>query len=358
MNKRSSDVHVVVGGQFGSEGKGAVAAALVEQAWHEGMNATSVRVGGPNAGHTAYDYYDRKWALRQIPVGAVKNQTGLLVIAAGSEIDIAVLRSEVGALEADGHRISDRLYIDKQATVIEQVDKDTEAARGFANKFGSTAKGIGAARARRLTREAPLVQDFANEIGTLGTLTDTRHFLTSVAEADGEPIVIEGTQGYGLGLHAGLYPFCTAGDVTVGDALAQTGLHMHHPAVELVVPWVVLRAYPIRVAGNSGPLADETTWDALGLPEERTTVTKLVRRVGGWDKTLARDSIEANGRAVRVAITMVDQVDPMIAGATEPEQIDGCAAANDWLAQIQDELPEEARLSYIGTGPDTKIWLY
>lgn len=357
--REAAEVHVVVGGQFGSEGKGAVAAALVERYYSEGVQAMSVRVGGPNAGHTAYDYNGRKWALRQVPVGVVKNTAGPLFIAAGSEIDVDVLRDEVNALEEAGHDVRSRLFIDKQATVIESIDKETEAAGGFTGKFGSTAKGIGAARARRLRREAPLAGDYSHALDKLGFITvSTGLFMTALAETHGTPIVIEGTQGYGLGLHAGWYPYCTAGDVRVCDALAQVGIHAHHPAIDRIEPWVVLRAFPIRVAGNSGPMANETTWQDLGLPEERTTVTQLVRRVGEWDQHLANAAIEANGRAVNVAITMADQLDPTLAGLTDVEQLDGCHVANDWLVGIMDKWPEGAKLAYIGTGPDTQMWLY
>ena len=352
-----ADVHVVVGGQFGSEGKGAVAAALVERYYGEGIQATSIRVGGPNAGHTAYDYSGRRYALRQVPVGAVKNTAGPLIITAGSEIDIAVLRAEVQALEDGGHEVVDRLYIDEQATIIEQVDRDTEAARGFTGKFGSTAKGIGAARARRLAREAPIASDYRDELADLGTLADTTRLTLAFAAFAGRPIVIEGTQGYGLGLHAGWYPYCTAGDVRVCDALAQVGIHANHPVVADIVPWVVLRAFPIRVAGNSGPMTNETTWERLGLPEEKTTVTQLVRRVGEWDQALANAAIEANGRAVNVAITMIDQLDPSLARRTDPEAIASANVATHWLEEVMDRAPDGARLAYVGTGPDHQIWL-
>ena len=357
MTDKKSDIDVVVGGQFGSEGKGAVAAALIERYNGDGLQAASVRVGGPNAGHTAYDYEGRKFALRQVPVGAVKNRLGRLVIAAGSEIDIEVLASEVEMLEDHGHPVRSRLFIDWQATVIEQQDKDTEAQGEFRSKFGSTAKGIGAARARRLRREAPIAADFDERLGFLGVLDDTQHTLIHHATSTGAPIVVEGTQGYGLGLHAGYYPYCTAGDVRVCDALAQAGIHSYEPSFGSITPWVVMRAYPIRVAGNSGPMMYETTWDDLGLPEEKTTVTQLVRRVGGWDRDLAVAAIWANGRHVEVALTMVDQVDPSLAGATEKHQLDACPVALDWIHGVMEDFPYGARVSYIGTGPDTKIWL-
>jgi adenylosuccinate synthase len=141
---------------------------------------------------------------------------------------------------------------------------------------------------------------------------------------DSSLIVIEGTQGYGLGLHAGYYPTCTSSDTRAIDFLAMAGINPWSPGLEHVTVWLVARVFPIRVAGASGPLKGETTWEELGLPEERTTVTHKVRRVGDWDSDLIRKAVVANGGAtfepshaflhggyeVVVALTMVDQLIP------------------------------------------------
>ena len=113
MNNRSA-VHVVTGGQFGSEAKGAVTAALVRRMRHENpqRQITNVRVGGPNAGHTAYDTQGRAWALRQIPQCAViDDPLVLLAVAPGSEIDLRVLYDEVHRLETAGLPVLNRLAI-------------------------------------------------------------------------------------------------------------------------------------------------------------------------------------------------------------------------------------------------------
>jgi adenylosuccinate synthase len=82
--------------------------------------------------------------------------------------------------------------------------------------------------------------------------------------------------------------------------------------------WVVFRTRPIRVAGPSGPLPGETTWDALGLQPEYTTVTGNLRRVGAWDAERAAAAVRDNGGApvVRLAFTMLDQAFPEVAGET------------------------------------------
>jgi adenylosuccinate synthase len=108
------------------------------------------------------------------------------------------------------------------------------------------------------------------------------------------------------------------------------------------------------VAGNSGPLYGETTWQELGLPEEFTTVTKRVRRVGEWDPELAMEALAANGspsKAMRVAITMLDHLFPSVAGATQLSQLDH--AARIWLETREKEMG--LPVDMVGTGPYTQV---
>lgn len=355
----------VVGGQFGSEGKGAVAARV---ALGLGRLA-AVRVAGPNAGHSAVDAHGRKWALRQIPVVAVTNLDAVLVIGAGSEIDEEVLQSEVDTLDAAGFAVSQRLYVDGQATVIQPEHKQSETGLGGAgqgslvDRIGSTGKGIGAARAARMMREAPLWCDGHDPDGDLrlpmwGIGTDTAAMLRRwLYNGD---VLIEGTQGYGLGLHAGYYPQCTSSDCRAVDFMAMTGITPWDPLVTHIETWVVLRTYPIRVAGNSGPLLAETSWDDLNkatlgyIKEERTTVTQKVRRVGCWDPDLAKAAIEANGgRSAKIALTFFDYLYPELAGATSPTQLTGQHRAT--IAEM--ERDAGAAIAYLGTGPDSGVFL-
>lgn len=345
---------VVVGGQYGSEAKGHVAAYLGRR---EAVSI-GVRVAGPNAGHTVIGpvdahtkSVDREWKLRTIPVLAVSNPLSPLVIAAGSEIDPDVLAAEVTELDQAGYRVSQRLLIDSQATLIEPRHIQTEQDRAMQSKIGSTAKGIGAARADRLMREASTWGQVAATTVTPGQTLDTANWLRG-ALAMGADVVIEGTQGYGLGLHAGEYPFCTSSDCRAIDFLAMVGLNPWDPVVEKVESWVVLRTRPIRVAGNSGRLENETTWDGLGLPEERTTVTNKVRRVGEWDHDLARRAVVANGGAnARVAITMLDQMFPEVAGVEKFDDLS--VQAVEWVAQKQFEIGAPVHL--VGTSPSTIV---
>lgn len=305
-------IKVVVGGQFGSEAKGACAAFLLDE--YE-SNPASVRIGGPNAGHTVYDYDERRWPLRTIPVGAaLYNKNIPLVIAQGSEIELDVLWSEVDSLNEAGHQVDGRLFIDGEITIIDPEHKEQEAA--LIGRIGSTGKGIGAARAARMLREARRWRDLTDEERRGLPATDTFGFLAEHMRA-GQDVVIEGTQGYGLGLHAGHYPKCTTNNARAIDCIAQTGLSPWAPYVDDVEVWVVARTYPIRVAGNSGELKNETSWEELGLQPEKTTVTQKIRRVGLWDEDLVAEAVEANGENVNLMITMLDQMWPELSDEDE-----------------------------------------
>jgi len=184
-------------------------------------------------------------------------------------------------------------------------------------------------------------------------------------------VVIEGTQGYGLGLHAGHYPTCTSSDTRAIDFLAMAGVMPWAPGVDGVSIWLVARVFPIRVAGASGPLKGETTWEELGLPEERTTVTKKIRRVGEWDAELIRDAVVANGGGnfmnvksflpkgfeVLVALTMADQKLPALFGHDELNDLDAETHVDLW--QLIRDVQEDAgtTVGMVTTSPDKAIVL-
>jgi adenylosuccinate synthase len=367
-------IHVVVGGLFGSESKGRVSASIVTRLMTNAPDAhvTCIRVAGPNAGHVVWaippkDLVDadvannpapppmQRFAMRQIPVGFVHPHVRLY-IAPGSEVSVAVLESEIHELETAGFQIRDRLYISPQATILDNTHMQRET--DLVKSIGSTGKGIGACRADRLMRIARLVRD--NEIiqGLLPA-ANIRELHEEINRDSNEHVVIEGTQGYGLGLHSGYYPKVTSSDCRAVDFLAMSG----------VTPWaapepdlqihVVIRPYPIRVAGDSGPLIGETTWENLGLPAEKTTVTQKIRRVGQFDPELVTRAIEANGtNRVSLHLAMADQVVPEVKYMDSPTDIHSLSDENrkkllDFLVSI----PHHAKLRSLGTGPATQIWL-
>jgi adenylosuccinate synthase len=130
-------------------------------------------------------------------------------------------------------------------------------------------------------------------------------------------VILESTQGFGLSLHAsGYYPFCTSADLTPGQILNDCGLssRLDHRVL------MVMRTYPIRVGGNSGPLYSEKSWEEMEAitngyikRPERTTVTKIPRRIGGWDSSLAKRAVRVC-RPDAIALTFLDYVFPELNG--------------------------------------------
>lgn len=333
---------VVVGGQFGSEGKGAIAGYL---AGMEPNPLLAVRVGGPNAGHTAYDDEGNRYALRQLPVAAVTNTQAALAIGEGSEVDPVVLGEEIVTTGAAG-----RIVVDPEATVITEAAKRVEYESGLVQRIGSTGKGVGGARAMRVMRGAPRVRDFFNRPVAPWRMEPVAQLARGHLRVGGT-VMIEAAQGYGLGLHAGFYPKCTSGDCRAIDALAMAGLYpdrrWNHET------WVVFRTHPIRVAGDSGPLKDETTWEKLAtasagyIHPEKTTVTQKIRRVGLWDEGLAAKALDANPGAI-VALTMLDYVFPEIAGLVHlPEHVER------YVIQVERQLG--TLIGLVGTSPWTVV---
>lgn len=320
-------VDVLVGGQYGSEGKGAVAAAMVEARKYDLL----VRVAGPNAGHTVIDRSGTPRALRQLPAAGVLDHVVNLYIAPGSELDLGVLEHDIETFAAAGAPVAGRLYISPEVTVIEDIHHNLEASPTF-GYFGSTRKGVGAARAARVMRKAKRVCDVNQSVfDQLGAQVGQ--------PPDAGQTLIEGCQGYWLGSHAGLYPYCTSSDCRAIDFLAMSGLSWGKAWAT-----VVFRSLPIRIAGNSGPLQDETTWEEIGVPPEFTTVTKKMRRVGRWEPDRVEQAIADNyvGHPPRVAMTFMDYLSPHV-----EQQFEHAVKLLGHRSNL---------LRYVGNGPQSGFW--
>jgi adenylosuccinate synthase len=330
-------ITVVVGGQYGSEGKGKVCAHLALN----GDADLMVRCGGPNAGHTV-DLGTTKYELKQVPCGFVNKSTRLL-IAAGALIDLEILFHE---LELCGLG-PDRLGIDVNAGIIGPNDRHAEASERLRDRLGSTGMGVGAAVSRRVLRSP----DFrlASEVEEL------RPYLTSVSEEvdravqSGRSVVVEGTQGFGLSLyHTEEWPYCTSRDTTAYSFLGEVGVGAREISVLMAI-----RTFPIRVAGNSGPLAGEISWEALqalsGYPHpitELTTTTKRVRRVAQYDWDVVMRAVRAN-RPSGIAIHGADYISYENKGKSRYEEL------TREFRRFVDEVEERLRVPVllIGTGP-------
>lgn len=331
---RDMSVEILIGGQFGSEGKGKIAAYLAPE--HD----MSIRTGGPNAGHTI-EHEGKIYKLQTIPCSFI-NENCLLAIGAGGVIDLEILKREITECEIT----PDQLIIDPQAGIIDpqHVQREYE----LKGRIGSTGKGVGAAVSAKSLRET----DFrlARDIPELAMyINDVSQYANDFIDS-GKKVFLEGTQGFGLSLHHGIYPFVTSRDVTAGTILGDAGLSPM--SVEDII--MVLRTYPIRVAGNSGPLPHEVDWDTVTResesPEpliERTTVTKNVRRVAEFDMDLVKRATMIN-RPSQIALMFIDYLDSKDHGKKEFTEL--TPKSRDFITRLEDETSTPVTL--VGTGPN------
>jgi adenylosuccinate synthase len=342
---------VVVGGQFGSEAKGHVAAQL---AMRYEANLV-IRVGGPNAGHTVYHPQALEpFKLRQLPTASVAYPHATIAIGGRSLVDPDLLQREMAQTKTA------RILMDPSATILTEEHRRSEE-EDPQMQWGSTKEGIGAARADRIHRTAQTAGEYYTDHEDCGVSLTNLGALAKDALEYGGTVLVEAAQGYGLGLHTPYYPKTTSADCRAIDALADVGLSPWAlPGVDLQI-WVVVRPYPIRVAGESGPLYRESSWDELGLTPERTTVTNKVRRVGHWDSHLVYNAIEANGGPspqVRVALTMVDQVVLALWEADSLDHIRNLSGADtEELTSWFDRVTQcGAQVEMLTTSPRTAIF--
>lgn len=287
------NVVVVIGGQYGSEGKG----EFVGWATRHYSVKSVIRTGGPNAGHTVTvpeELSQQTFKMRQVPCGWVESKCPQLVVGPGSLLNQEVLADELSMLRKTilGRDIMSRLFIDERATILEHHHEEMEKASDLKERLGSTREGIGAARADRIWRLARI----AKELHSTGLQIVPRGWITTEVDRileQNSNVIVESTQGYELSLAmSGNYPFVTSADITPGHIMGEAGLSSRLPHKVVVV----LRSYPIRVAGNSGDINTEATWSQLhdenpAIPAEgeRTTVTNLIRRVGHFDWDRVRE---------------------------------------------------------------------
>lgn len=334
-------VSIVVGGQFGSEGKGKIALEIVRRSK---APVTVVRVGGPNSGHTALDRSGRRWALRQMPAACVDRNVDV-VFPAGSYLDVDVLLDEVRRLEYPAERI----FISENANIITKNHKKWEIDAGLTGSIGSTGSGVGAAVMAAAAREArnfELRVVHAREIDPLASfIYDTTSEMRRRLD-DRERIVIEGSQGFGLSLlDGGYWPKATGRLTTAAGALAEAGLS----PLDVDDVTLVLRSFPIRVAGDSGPLPGETDWAAVAAVTnltrditEYTTVTKKIRRVGRFDAEVVKRAIEANNPS-RIVMNHLDYV-----GAEDDiERIE--STLHEFISKVQEQIGRN--IDWLGFSP-------
>ena len=294
-------VTIVVGGQFGSEGKGKVAHYLAKE-----MKASvAIRCGGPNSGHTVIDPNGKPIIFQQLPTASILPDIKI-VLCAGMYIDLDILFREIEIARLS----SDRLLIDPNAVIITPEIIKAERESGLIGSIGSTGSGTGEAVIRRIQRHKNV--HFAKNEPLLSLfIHDTKLFLREDLQK-GNRIILEGTQGYGLSvLHSPNYPFVTSRDTSAAGFLSETGLSPLD--VDDIV--LTLRSYPIRVGGNSGPMLKEIDWETVRTKSgadcdltENTSVTRKIRRVAEFDDEIVKKAITVNN-PTRIALNHLDYID-------------------------------------------------
>lgn len=337
---------VVVGTQWGDEGKGKIVDWLTDHA--EGV----VRFqGGHNAGHTLV-IGDKEYKLNLVPSGIVREGV-LCYIGNGVVLDIHHLLSEIAVLEKDGIDVRSRLKVSPGCPLIlpyhSALDKAREAKKSAGEKIGTTGKGIGPAYADKVARRALRVYDLFNPerfAAKLREVLDYHNFvLTQYLGAEpvdfqsvydqamkdaeairplvvdvsaalydanhaGKNLLFEGAQGTLLDIDHGTYPFVTSSNCVSGQAAAGSGVGpgMLHYVLGIT------KAYCTRVGG--GPFPSELDIETPACPgyqmstvgREFGTVTGRKRRCGWFDAAALRRSARING-LTGLCITKLDVLD-------------------------------------------------
>ncbi|MCJ7632608.1 adenylosuccinate synthetase [Candidatus Bathyarchaeota archaeon] len=333
---------VLVGGFYGDEGKGKIVSYLAKKDDY----TIAVRGGvGPNAGHTIV-WEGRTYRLRMLPSAFVNKKTRLQ-IGPGVLVNPEVFLKEVKELNAEK-----RCSLDPLCAIIEQkhIDQD-KGSEYLSSKIGTTGTGTGPCNSDRINRVAKLARDFPELKSYLIDVPAS----VNAALANGENIIVEGTQGTFLSLFHGSYPFVTSKDVTASSIAADVGLGPTN--VDDVL--VVFKAYVTRV--GEGFLKEELSFEEAAKRgwAEFGTVTRRQRRAAPFDYDLARRAVMLNG-ATQIAITNLDHVYQNSMSVTNYRELP--AEAKSFIKKVEDET--DVPVTLIGTGPSVeevvdrreKIW--
>jgi adenylosuccinate synthase len=240
-------VDVVVGGQYGSEGKGQIAAYLARE------YDVLVRVGGPNAGHSVRSL-SGKYVYHHLPSGS-RDSEGLILIGPGAVINPEGILKEI----QECGLVPGRIFIDPQAMVISPQDI-LEEQKTVVGAISSTGTGTGHALARKVLHRGKRNQIVAKDYPELKPFLGETFEHLERAFAAGKRVLLEGTQGSGLSLHHGSYPHVTSRDTNVAGCLAEAGIAPGRVGHVIMV----VRTYPIRVAD----------------PEPEQSADSVIRKIG------------------------------------------------------------------------------
>jgi adenylosuccinate synthase len=334
---------VVVGAQWGDEGKGKIVDVLSER-----FSVVARYAGGHNAGHTVI-IGGKKFILQLVPCGVLRPDCRG-VIGNGVVLDPMAFLQEVGKLRELGIDVDRQLFISNRAQVIlpyhRMIELAAESAPGR-QKIGTTSRGIGPAYEDKMARSGLRVVDLLNTSllrthiqnacheknaiahALFGTdpldplkmyeeytraatqiapfVTDTEVLLNHAIEA-GESVMFEGAQGTLLDIDHGTYPFVTSSSATAGGAVTGTGVG----PTKIGTVIGVTKAYVTRVGEGPFPteIHDETGESLRARGQEYGAVTGRPRRCGWLDLPLLRYSNQVNGTEWLV-VTKLDVLDEL-----------------------------------------------
>ncbi len=358
-------VTVVVGAQWGDEGKGKIVDILSAE-----MDYVVRYQGGANAGHTI-NLKGEQYILHLVPSGILHPQT-FCVIANGVVVDPITLLEEIKFIESLGKEVKGRLYVSDRAHVIfpyhKLIDKLNES-RSSKRRIGTTGRGIGPAYVDKVNRSGIRIIDLYNEKSFKEKLSnrvneineilqkiynqppldfkelfeqyihlgkqiqpyvkDTSVLLDNVLKA-GKKILLEGAQGTLLDIDHGTYPFVTSSNPVSGSASTGIGIGPTHITEVLGV----MKAYTTRV--GEGPFPSELTGKEgeyfREIGKEYGATTGRPRRCGWFDLVIARYSTRVNG-LTSIAITKLDVLDDV-------EELSICIAY-EYLGKRLEEFPAD-----------------
>lgn len=330
---------MVLGTQWGDEGKGKLVDILAEQ-----YDIVARAQGGANAGHTIYDEKGNRYALHLVPSG-ILNPNSICVVGNGVVMHLPTFFEEVAALKARGVEIDGRLLISDRAHLLFDLHKEIDGLReaelaGTGKQIGTTKRGIGPAYSSKATRNGIRVCDlkdmsvFADKLRKLSLegskrfgeenyhydveaditkyeemvstvqplVTDTVEYINNAYE-DGKRILIEGANATMLDLDFGTYPYVTSSNPSIGGIATGLGLAPNKFGALIGV----VKAYTTRV--GAGPYPTElfgTIADELReIGREYGTTTGRPRRIGWMDMVALRYVARING-LTHLNITKLD----------------------------------------------------
>ncbi|MHC1739112.1 MAG: adenylosuccinate synthase [Ignavibacteriaceae bacterium] len=332
-------VTILVGSQWGDEGKGKIVDLLSEN-----YHIVARYQGGANAGHTV-EFDDKKYILHLIPSGILRDNV-LCAIGNGVVIDPVAFMSEIELLKNSNINVDGRLFVSQNAHLIMPYHKLLDTlSESTGQKIGTTGRGIGPCYIDKVSRKGIRIVDLLDrnvfekklranieeknnvlkkiyghsELNVEEIVEEYLEFdrkidpyikdiplFLSQAIKDGKSILLEGAQGALLDVDHGTYPFVTSSNPTVGGACTGTGL----PPNKITDIMGIVKAYTTRV--GEGPFPTELL-DADGeklrkIGAEFGATTGRPRRCGWFDAFLLKYSNLINGYD-SVAITKLDVLD-------------------------------------------------